>query len=442
MKKINARPIRRTHRAVVSRSAPLSESTPKRAMSPAFPSCVALALVLPAFAMLLGSCSVVFTAGVQGRVVDGEIFSQSADAGGIDGVEVYLYIRERPRRLDRERYETEGLLPNETEEGRYYLETVTNTVGGEAGSFSFPTFYWNDLLPTYGRTGDRRDVFFLLYHPEYGLVDYTASIVSDTTNTLAPIELIWLYREAIISGRIVRAGTSAGVGGVMVTAYVADGWDGSVFTYQPEDPQQTTTGPDGYYSITLSLLRSVLESAGSGSALLTFSESDHLIDSSVDPLLDESVDVNDDGEADVTYETPPLEADETTEMDTISIKQVSFSESLEGRVGVDTGGDGNIDSGTNGAVVHLYFNAAASPAPADPPDFTTTTQNLLVDQDVEAGWFSFSDLDWYDDLYTGSQSTVTCYLDVDSDGDGSVEVDNRLVTLYSNTSNTVQVVLP
>jgi hypothetical protein len=392
-------------------------------------------------ALVLGSCSVVFTAGVQGQVVDQEVFDDNG-GGGLDGVRVYIYIRERPRRLDREFYESDGLLPDENEDGRYYLETVTDTVGGTAGSFSFPTLYWNDLLPTYGRSGDRRDVFFLLYHPEYGLIDYTATIVSDTTNTLAPIELTWLFQQTSVTGRVVRAGTSAGVGGVAVAAYAADGWNAGVFSYGSADPEETTTAADGTYSMDLTVPRAVVEAAGAGRARLTFTDSDYQIDSSVDLLLDETTDVDGDGSPDSSYETADLPPDATTELDTISIKQVSFTESLDGRVGVDAGGDGNIDTGTNGAVVHLYFDAGSAPAPADPPDLTTTTQNRLVDQNVEAGWFSFSNLAWDDGLYAGAQSSVTCYIDVDVTGDGTMEVDNRLVTLYSNTSNTVQIVLP
>lgn len=226
-----------------------------------------------------------------------------------------------------------------------------------------------------------------------------------------------------------------------MAAYVADGWTGSAYTYASNDSVETTTGANGNYTLSFTMLRSVLEDAGKGSALLTFTDSNYLINSTIDPLLDETVDVDGDGSTDVTYETPGIAADETTELDTINVKQVVFFETLDGRVGVDTG-SGNIDSGTNGAVVHLYFDAASPPAPADPPDLTTTTDNLLVDQEVEAGWFSFTSLGWYDDLYSGSQSAVTCYIDVDVTGDGSMEVDNRLVTIYSNTSNTVQIVLP
>ena len=405
---------------------------------------VALALALLA-TLLLASCSVVFTAGINGRVVDAEVFAENPQGGGINGVRVYLYLRERDRSADRERYETEGLLPDEEGGDGYYLETVTQIVGGEAGVFAFPTIYWNDLLPTYGRTGDRRDVYFLLYEPDYGLEDHSATIVNDTTNTLAPVEITSLYDEATISGRVERGGSATGVAGATVSIFVADQWDSTSFSYPTEPTEDAVTGPDGNFTATLSVLRDVIGEAGGGSALLTFEADDYIATTTTDADLADDRDVDGDGTNDVHYQTPLLTPDETTELPTISLKQVSFTESLDGRVGVDTDADGNIDVGTNGAVISIYVNRSSPPGAADPADYTTTSGNLLVDQDVEAGWFSFDDLTWEDTDYTGNQSSITCYLDVDVGGDGTIgagDVDNRQLTVYSNTSNTVQIVQP
>ena len=399
-----------------------------------------------AAALAATSCSVVFTAGINGRVVDAEEFESDPSGGGVNGVRVYLYLRERPRTADRERFETEGLLPDEGDGDDYYLVTVTDVVGGEAGAFSFPTIYWNDLLPTYGRTGDRRDIFLLLHHPEYGLVDHTATIVSDTTNTLAPVELTWIYETATLEGRLERAGSTAGIAGTTVKVHVADGYDGAIFTYPTAPTEEVTTGANGNYAVTISMLRDTVDAAGGGRALLTFQADGYLATTAADSDLAEDRDVDGDGANDVYYGTPLIPPGETTRLASVSLKQISFTEELSGRVGVDTDADGNIDAGTNGAVVSIYINRASAPDPTDPPDLTTTTGNLLVDQNVQAGWFSFAEITWDDEAYAGSQSSITCYLDVDVNGDGTIDVgagdiDNRLVTVYSNTANTVQIVL-
>jgi hypothetical protein len=389
------------------------------------------------------ACSVVFTAGISGQVVDAEEFADNPGAGGINGVRVYLYMREGARTNDRERFEEEGLLPDEDDGDGFYLRAVTDTVGGSPGAFSFPTIYWNDLLPRYGRSGDRRDLYLLLYHPRYGLVDHTATIVSDTTNTLAPVEITSLFVEATIEGRVERDGSTTGVAGVSVSAYIAEAWSGD-FTYATEPEFETTTGPAGQYSLDIRYPRALVESeAGGGGALLTFDADDYLVSAAVDPDLTTDFDADGDGTFDVTLETPTLPAGETTELADVSIKQISFTEVLNGRVGLDNdgSGDGNIDVGTNGATVSIYIDRAAPPGALDPPDLVTTTSNRIVDLEFEAGWFSFNDISWDDDAYPGSQSSITCYIDVDTDGDGTPEVDNQPVTIYSNTSNTVQVVL-
>jgi hypothetical protein len=397
---------------------------------------------LAAATLCMGACSVVFTAGVSGVVVDAEEFSDDPATGGLNGVRVYLYLRENPRTADQERYESDGFLPDEEGGDNYYLNAVTDTLGSEAGAFSFPTIYWHDLFPRYGRSGDRRDVHLLLYHPEYGLVGHTASIVSDTTNTMAPIEVTSIFETAAISGVVERSGSSTGVADVTVSAHVASSWDGSVFSYDAAPAEEAVSDATGTFSMDIVYPRELGGAAGGGGALLLFEADDYLAVAADDAELNDDRDVDGDGSNDVYHQTPLLLADEVTELEVISIRQTAFSETLDGRVGVDVDADSNIDVGTNGAVVALYFNRSVGPAPGDPPDLTTTSSNRLVDQDVEAGWFSFSDITWDDVAYTGSQSSITCYVDVDSDANGTIDVDNRLVTVYSNTSNTTQIVLP
>ena len=54
------------------------------------------------------------------------------------------------------------------------------------GEFSFTGFMWHTNNPGYGKTGDHREVYILLYHKDYGLVKNLSPvyIISNATTNI------------------------------------------------------------------------------------------------------------------------------------------------------------------------------------------------------------------------------------------------------------------
>lgn len=406
-------------------------------------------LLLGAVTLCVSACSVVFDAGVGGTVVDRARYEENPDTAGVDAVDVFLYLNDRGRQRDRERHDADGLLPDEagadgTTPDRYYLKSVTGTAaGGQAGAFSFSNILWHDLLPRFGRSGDRREIFFLFYHPEYGLQPRSAFIVSETTNRLAPLKIDTLLTSAQITGTLVDAGSDAAVAGADVHVYVPETYADGSFTYTTAAQHQLTTGAAGGYSGRIEFSRGLAADPGNVELLLTFSHDDYQATTAADAQLRNDRDLDGDGSNDTYFPTPPIAEGEEAELPTIGLRRISFTETLHVQVGADADADGVVDAseGTNGLVVRLYFNRSAAPTPGDQSDYQSTTTIRLVGSEVQPGWATFSGLRWTDTSYTGAQSSVVCYVDIDVDGDGSIggspDADNITTIVVSDADNTV-----
>ncbi len=165
-----------------------------------------LALLFATVIIFIFSCSTVFTASVEGKVIlryteekEVPINEEDEEAetkveveekeDGLKNTLIFLYDNKENWLSDYNSYDynaenPETSLPNaaEKESYLYYQMTETNT----EGKFSFSGFMWKTTKPGYGKTGDRREVYILIYHEDYGLHKNLSPIfiISNATTTI------------------------------------------------------------------------------------------------------------------------------------------------------------------------------------------------------------------------------------------------------------------
>lgn len=221
------------------------------------PSGVRLAAAALGAALAL-SCSTVFTSSITGTIIDREDYDDGTTTG-IAGARVILYTDETAWDEDYAAYVDgdESTLPDGSGRTayRYFQSTVTDAQGG----YEFSGFVWEACFPEYGKTADRRQVYLLIYHPDYGLWRNPVPlyVVSDVTNRLDAIRITDLWNEGRMAGRVVDWSDGDGLGGVTVGFTVADSWAydaGGAFTNVvfPDGPTTTvTTDGDGRFAVDL-----------------------------------------------------------------------------------------------------------------------------------------------------------------------------------------------
>jgi hypothetical protein len=352
----------------------------------------ALGLVLLVLVILPHySCSTVFTASISGSTIDKESWEEDEQEVGIGNVEVFLYNDEKDWIEDYTKWTEEGIRPDTVEEGEdpnFFLSTLS----GADGAFTFSGIIWNRFFPTYGKSGDRVEVYFLFYNRDYGISKNPAPvyIVSDVTNQLSPFKLERITNPATVEGTIINLNTGEGVGAVNISIYVADSLDPAEY---PEGPDyQTTSGPEGEYTQTFSFPKAL---GDSGKVKITVDRNGFNCDN-----------YDGDGTPAGDYlETGLIEKETTYTAADIAIKQTEFSETLEGRISDDLS-DENLY--TNGVEITLSYT---DPDSGDSVTRVTFSQNRPVgDTSVEKGYFIFTNLQWDDSDYTTDTSVVTATL--------------------------------
>ncbi len=375
--------------------APALKSLISGAVSTAF---ISAALFTAAALLLLSGCSTVFTASITGTTIDKESWEEDEQEVAIGDVEVFLYNNEKDWTEDYTRWTEEDIRPDEVEEGEepgYFLSTVT----GEDGVFTFNGIIWNRLFPSYGKSGDRVEVYFLFFNRDYGVSRNTTPvfIVSDVTNRLTPFRLERITYSATIEGEVLNKNTGEGVGAVNLDVYVADSLD--PLTYPEEPDYQLATAVDGTYTVQISFPKELGESVR---CKITAERNGFNCE-----------DYDDDGTpADDFLSAGPIEKDTTYTAEDIEIKQTEFSETLEGRVFNDNDGDddvyteGTADSYVNGVTIWLFHEDPAGLGNNDAPDKRTVTRAVVLnDTTVEDGHFAFTGIEWEDEDYTEDYST-------------------------------------
>ena len=266
--------------------------------------------------------------------------------------------------------------------------------------------------------------------------------ISDATYAdLGEISLADEYNTADLTGRIVNSATGAGEANVNVGIYVAEDWSytaagpddiepaGSVDW--PENPTYTTaTDADGDYSQSIRFERkpSSSDNRGTTRVRLVFTRDTFRIDSSTDAkLTDNGWDRDGNGTVDAdetdSYYDPAsvVKKDITNDLGSITVKQTRFSETLTGEVVKDVAGT---LVGQDGVEVWLFFTPDHDGDPATPHQDTakptasvskptrktSTSMQIITNDQIANGRFSFSGLEWEDGSYTGSQSDIGYYV--------------------------------
>ncbi len=107
--------------------------------------------------ILLTSCSSVFDASINGKVVDDE------SGNGIENMAVYAYDSESARDAAYNRY-------NSQEDKSVFVDSSVPSARTDAnGNFSIPTIRWKTNSPSFGKDGDTTTVYLLFFNEEYGM---------------------------------------------------------------------------------------------------------------------------------------------------------------------------------------------------------------------------------------------------------------------------------
>ncbi len=382
------------------------------------------------FSIVFLSCSSVFTGSISGELHDEELFDNLESDSGISEALVYLYIDADNWAADYTAWETELRLPDqpgeEVVDAGYFLSTVTDS----DGAFSFNGIIWDSIFPAYGKTADRRDIFFIFYHPDYGLTksDTSIYIVSDVNNTLAPIRISRAVNTADIKGNIASWVGGAGsiydteaLSNVEVNIYVPESWEYSgsavINAVYGDSPDYTfTTDEYGDYSgqVSYPYMPNKAENIGTTSLLLEFVLDGYTSDSDWDSDISEDADLDGDGVATEPVYRTVITADELNVLNDIQLKQTDFTQSLSGRVY-------DVSSGAyvSGKTVKISLT---NPETGKIREYSGVTSTKSInDTTSETGHFSIDDISWEDSSYTGNASDVALSLSVDGEvvSDGS-----------------------
>lgn len=163
-------------------------------------------------ALMLTSCSSVFSGGTGGRVVDAE--STSNPKEGISDVEVYAYTKEKDRDADFSSWkQNERFSPKAS----YYARTTTSS----NGSFTLSKIMWKDGNPVFGKDGDVSTVYLLFYHEDFGLEKGSTMILSESTSDSVYKEMTRCRKSTVLYLNIDDVATGNGTSeSVQVTVTV------------------------------------------------------------------------------------------------------------------------------------------------------------------------------------------------------------------------------
>lgn len=127
-------------------------------------------------AALLASCSVVFEAGISGKVVT-EVETRTVP---IEDVKVFAYTDRGARDSDYQLFiREENPITRPTEGAGYVAMTKTNA----NGEFTVNKIVWESKKSEFGKTADVNKLFLIFYHEDYRPEKTDATIISGSTNS-------------------------------------------------------------------------------------------------------------------------------------------------------------------------------------------------------------------------------------------------------------------
>ena len=134
---------------------------------------ITVTLMAIAMAVLLASCSVVFQAGISGKVVT----DSGTGTAAVSNVNVFAYTDEGLRNSDYDKF-VEGSITRPSSGAGYVATTSTNA----NGEFTVNKVVWETKKSEFGKTADVNKLYLIFYHEDYKPAKYDATVISDSTN--------------------------------------------------------------------------------------------------------------------------------------------------------------------------------------------------------------------------------------------------------------------
>lgn len=124
--------------------------------------------------ILLAGCSVVFEAGISGKVVT----PSGTNKVAVSDVNVFAYTDQSLRDSDFAKFQSGSIT--RPSEGSGYVATTTTNANGE---FVVNKIVWESKKSEYGKTADVSKLYLIFYHPDYYPAKDEATIISGSTNS-------------------------------------------------------------------------------------------------------------------------------------------------------------------------------------------------------------------------------------------------------------------
>ena len=358
------------------------------------------------------SCSMVFSSSVNGRIIDKELREQGT-VQGIADARVFLYTEKKAWEEDFANY-IEGntaTLPDASGRAQYnyFQSTVTNA----QGSFQFSGIIWHTYFSQFGKTADRREIFILVYHPDYGLVknENPYFIVSDVTTELPVMEIEDIWNKGKIFGKLLNWKDNTPLANAIIAVYVPDSWSytpgGSVLDSSlvfPDRPAYTaTTDTEGNWSLTIRYKKmpGKSDTVNKTKVLITWPRADWRAEDPAEgnppgtSINSGSVQGNRDinkngrtamqGDNDDWYLlSPEIQADgPPVDTGTVTLQRWRFRTIISGRVLNNSTGQG-----ISGVIITLSVPSGGTKT------YTVTSQPQSTQTGLEDGFFNFGEIVW------------------------------------------------
>ncbi len=358
------------------------------------------------------SCSMVFSSSVNGRIIDKELREQGT-VQGIADARVFLYTEKKAWEEDFANY-IEGntaTLPDAPGKNQYnyFQSTVTNA----QGNFQFSGIIWHTYFSQFGKTADRREIFILVYHPDYGLVknENPYFIVSDVTTELPLMEIEDIWNKGTIFGKVLNWKDNSPLANATVAVYVPDSWSytsgGSVVDSSLSFPDRpaytTTTDADGTWSLTIRYKKmpGKFDTVNKTKVLITWPRTDWRAEDpaqGIPPgtsinsgLVYGDRDINKNGRtamqgdnADWYLLSSEIQANGTpVDTGTVTLQRWRFRTTVSGRVV-----NNSTNQGISGVVITLTVPSGGNKS------YTVTSAPQSTQSGLEDGFFNFGEIVW------------------------------------------------
>lgn len=123
--------------------------------------------------LLLASCSMVFEAGISGKVVT----EDGTEDRPVANVSVFAYTDKKQRDSDLKRF-VAGEITRPSEGAGYVASTTTNN----NGEFTVNKIVWETHKSEFGKTDDANTIYLIYYHKDYVPCGSDATVISGSTN--------------------------------------------------------------------------------------------------------------------------------------------------------------------------------------------------------------------------------------------------------------------